>query len=591
MKFEVSFFALLLITPILIADANATELVNKHAALIQQGCQMGRDDAKSGKSMDSTGISLKNSGDNYIDLEALIRKEYEKCYTKNTSTVTSNPVSSTDNNTSGSKTATVTAEDTTKIKVSNEEYSNNKNDNFELKLPPGTSEKPFAWFYDWISVVEKAQDRYTTEKKRAEDLRARFNETCQNVYLISQNDKTLIDRWCNITGWKEFKLGSSASRDDQFEEQLEKMKKQIGYSEDAFIRYGERDVVNAFDRTKGSSFNYQMENIEQQKVLPYLSGVSVALGNIKATYVAMGNLDEQIVAKRKKEYRVELEMIKEKRIEEKKRQVQSEKDDIYLKQKPQADKLIEDICNMGKEDAENLRVLLPGQYNSQAKELDMIDGLEERLATRYTKCYDTELISLTCIKAAEDYMKCRNEGPPSKYVNLASSNMSIGAFEAEYEKCHRERKELYSREKIEREKSSKNMLEYIEIYREKGGYFINDYNECVNSIITAANKLSPKMRFSVISNSDVRLCEDESSLLDKYATKSCSCSYGVVIDTLSEYKFTEFSDDILALIKSSHSNLGSKKATRLETIGLKNSLRHPDASTALFMKIGLECGR
>jgi hypothetical protein len=420
-------------------------------------------------------------------------------------------------------------------------------------------------------------------------LREGFKESCQNAYLISQNDKTLIDRWCKITGWKEFKLDSSALRDDQFKKQLEKMKDQIGYSEEAFIKYGERDVRNAFDRTKGASFNYQMKNIEQQKVLPYLSGVSVALGNIKATNIAMGDLDEQLVAKRKQEYMAELGKVKKKRIEEKKKQVQREKEELHLKQKSQADKLIEDICNMGKEDAENLRVLMPNQYKSQAKILDMIDGLEERLATRYTKCYDVELISLTCKKAGEDYMKCRNEGPPSKFKNLASKNMSIHAFDEEYEKCHKERKALYAREKIEREKSSKNIQKYVDIYREKGGYFINDYNECVDSIITATNKLSRKMRFTVLSNSDVRLCEDESSLLDKYATKSCSCSYGVVVDTLSEYKFTEFSDDILALIKSSHSNLGNKKASRLDQMSLKNSLRHPDASTALFMKIGLEC--
>jgi hypothetical protein len=40
MKIEVSFFAMLLVVPVLISDANATELVNKHATLIQQGCQM-----------------------------------------------------------------------------------------------------------------------------------------------------------------------------------------------------------------------------------------------------------------------------------------------------------------------------------------------------------------------------------------------------------------------------------------------------------------------------------------------------------------------------------------------------------------------
>jgi hypothetical protein len=582
MKIEVSFFAMLLIAPVLILDANATELVNKHAALIQQGCQMGRDDAKSGKSMDSAGISLKSSGDKYIELEALIRKEYEKCYTKNNLTTSSSPISSTENNSSGSETATVTAEEITKIEVNN---------NSELKLPPGTSEKPFAWFYDWVSVVDEAPNRYITEKKRAEEFRERFNESCQNAHLIRQNDKTLIDRWCNITGWKEFKLDSSALRDDQFKKQLEKMKKQIGYSEEAFRKYGERDVRNAFDRTKGSSFNYQMKNIEQQNVLPYLSGVSVALGNIKATNVAMGDLDEQIVAKRKKEYLAELGMIKKKRIEEKKKQNQSEKDELYLKQKPQADVLIEDICNLGKEDAQNLKVPLPDQYKSQAEVLDMIDGIEEYIATRYTECYDAELISLTCFEAGEDYMRCRNEGPPSEYVSLASNNMSIHDFDAEYEKCHAERKDLYAREKTERENASKNIQKYIDIYRKRGGYFINDYNECVDSIITVTKRLSRKMRSTVLSKSDLRSCEVESSLIEKYATTSCSCKYGVVVDTLSEHEFTEYSDDVLALIKSSHSKLGNKKSSRPDEVSLKNSLRHPDASTALFKKIGLECAR
>ena len=87
--------------------------------------------------------------------------------------------------------------------------------------------KPFAWFYEWVSVVEEAQVRYTTEKKRAEDLREGFNERCQNAYLIGQNDKTLIDRRCKITGWKEFKLDSSALHDDEFKKRLEKMKKQF----------------------------------------------------------------------------------------------------------------------------------------------------------------------------------------------------------------------------------------------------------------------------------------------------------------------------------------------------------------------------
>jgi hypothetical protein len=596
MKIEVSFFAVLLISPIMISYANATELVNKHAALIEQGCQMGKEDAKSGKIMDSTGISLKSSGNKFIELEALIRKEYENCYLKNSATVsdstTSNtPIPSSIDNNSVSESPTPAAEEMTKKRLVKEGGSDVKDDTSELKIPPGTSEEPFAWFYEWVSVIEEAPGRYITEKKRAEDLRERFNESCQKAYLINQNDKTLIDRWCKITGWKEFKLDNSALRDEQFKKQLEKMKNQIGYSEEAFSIYGKRDVRNAFDRTKGSSFNYQMNNLEQQKVLPYLSGVSVALGNIKITNIAMEGLDEQVVAKRKKEYLAELEMAKKKRIGEKKKQVKREREERYLKQKTQVDKLIADSCNMGKEDAVSLRALLPNQYKSQAKMFDMINGLEERLAARYTKCYDAELISLTCIQAGEDYLNCRNEGPPSKYVNLASSNMTIHDFKAEYKKCHKERKELYAREKIEREKSSKNILKYIEIYREKGGYFINDYNECVDSMTKATNKLSRNTRVTVLLNSDVRLCEDDSSLLGKYASRSCSCSYGVVVDTLSEHEFTEFSDDILALIKSSHSKLGNKKASGVDEVSLRNSLRYPDASTALFKKIGFECAR
>ena len=541
--------------------------------------------------MDPTGISLKNSGDKYIELEKLIRKEYEKCYTKNKSTIISAPISSNDSNDSGSKAAVVTKEETTKLKITNEQYPTNINDNLELKLPPDTSEKPFAWFYDWVTVVEESPGRYAADKKRAEDLRGGFNERCQNAYSNSQKDKALIDRWCNITEWKEFKLDSSALHDDEFKKRLEKMKKQIGYSEAAYNKYGERDVKNAFDRSKGSSFNYQMKNVEQKKVLPYFSGVSVALGNIKAANIAMRGLDEQIVAKRIKEYQAELGMKKKKRIEEKKKQVQREKDKLYSKQKPLADAMIEDICNLAKEDAVNLREALPGQYKAQAEKLDLIDGLEEVIAEKYAKCYDAELISLTCNAAAEDYMRCRNVGPPSKYVSLASSKKTIHDFKAEYKKCHEGRKRLYAREKNKREKSSKNILKYIEIYRERGGYFINDYNECVDSIISVTKKLSRKKRLAVISNSDVRSCEDESSLLDKYATNSCSCNYGVVVDTLSESRFTEFSDDILALIKSSHSNIGNKKASRIDKVGLKNSLLHPEASTALFTKIGLECER
>lgn len=589
MKIVVSIIAILLIAPVLLSDANAAELVSRHAALIQQGCQMGSEDAKSGKSMDSSGISLKNSGDKYIELEALIRKEYEKCYAENNSTITSTPVSSTDNNNSDSIVDTFAAEETTEVQVDNEEYSENKIEHSELKLPPGTSEKPFAWFYEWVSVVEEAAGRYTSEKERAEGLREEFKKTCHKAYLIGQDDKTLIDRWCKIKGWKEFSLDNSALRDEHLKQQLEQMKQQIGFSEQSFSLYGNRDVKNAFDREKGSSFNYQMNNLEQQKVLPYLSGVTDALGNIKATNFAMENLDKQKVSKRKKEYLAELGKAQKRRIEEKKKQAKSEKNALIIKQKPLAGELLNDACNIAREDAVNLKVPLPNQFKSQAKTLNMIKGLEGQVATRYTECFDAELISLTCIEAGDDYMKCRNAGPRSKFVSLASNKMPVNAFKAEYKKCHQERKKLYAREKIEREKAAKNILNYIEIYRQKGGYFINDYNECVGSIISATNKLSRKDRFSVLSNNNVRSCEDDSSLIAKYASKSCSCNYGVIVETLDEHKFTEFSDDILTLIKSSHSSIGNKAATRPDEAGLKSSLRHPDASTALFKKINLEC--
>ncbi|MEA1890733.1 MAG: hypothetical protein U9N50_13275 [Pseudomonadota bacterium] len=591
MKIAVSFFAILLFVPIMISDSNAAEVLNQHNMLIKQGCQMGRDDAKSGKTMDSGGISLKNAGSKYIELEALIRKEYEKCYRRNNSTISSTPIPSIDNNNSGSKAAAFTPEEITRRKVNNKEYSKNNHDVSGLKLPPHTSEKPFAWFHDWISVVEEVPGRYATEKKRAEDLRVRFNKSCQNAYLVSKNDEALIARWCNITGWKEFNLDSFALWDDQFKRQLEQMKGQIGYSEEAFSTYGERDVKNAFDRTKGAPFDYQMSNIERQMILPYLSGVSIALANIKATNNAMRELDEQLVAKRKKGYLAELEMIKKRRIEEEKNRVQRENQELYLKQKTQADMLIEDVCKSGKEDAVNLKKLQPNQYASKAKMLDKIDGLEEYIATRYTECYDTELISLTCKKAGEDFMNCRNEEPPSKYVSLASNNKTIHDFQAEYKKCHEERKELYAKAKIEREKLPKNIIKYTEIYRERGGYFINDYNECVASSITATKKLSRKMRLAVLSNSDVRSCEDESRLLKKYAAQSCSCKYGVVVDTLNENEISEFSEDILALIKFSHSNIGNNKSSKVDGKGFKNSLRHPVESTELFKKIGSACAK
>ena len=367
------------------------------------------------------------------------------------------------------------------------------------------------------------------------------------------------------------------------------MKNQVGHSEEAFSKYGERDVKNAFDRTKGPSFSYQMENIEQQKVLPYLSGINVALGNIKVTNVAMGELADELVAKRKTEYLAGLAMIKKKRIEEKKKQIQSENKELYLKQKAEADVLLKDACSSGKEDALNLMVLKSDQYNSQAKLLNMIDGLEEQVASRYTECYDAALLSLTCIKAGEDFMKCRNVGAPSKYVSLASNTKAIHTFQSEYKKCYELRNKLYIKEKIEREKTSKNSLKYTDIYRKGGGYFINDYNECVDSFINAANNLAPKVRLSMLSNSGARLCEDESSLIEKYASKSCSCSYGVVVETLSDSKFTEFSSDVLALIKFSHTNIGSDKFSKQDGKSYKKSLNNPDASFSLFKKIELEC--
>ena len=92
MKIAVSFFAILLIVPILTADADANEVITRHYLLITQACQMGRDDAKAGKIMDSTEISLKNAGSKYIELKELIRKEYEKCYTEVNRTITNSSI-------------------------------------------------------------------------------------------------------------------------------------------------------------------------------------------------------------------------------------------------------------------------------------------------------------------------------------------------------------------------------------------------------------------------------------------------------------------------------------------------------------------
>ena len=103
------------------------------------------------------------------------------------------------------------------------------------------------------------------------------------------------------------------------------------------------------------------------------------------------------------------------------------------------------------------------------------------------------------------------------------------------------------------------------------------------------NQLSRKKRFSVLSDSEIRICDDNAHLLDNYASKSCSCSYGVVVDTLSENKFIELSSDILTIIKSSHSYLGNNTASVLEDESLMNSLQQPYASSALFKKLNQEC--
>lgn len=587
MKIAVSFFAILLIVPIMIPDSDADEVVTRHYLLIMQACQMGRDDAKAAKIMDSTEISLKNAGSKYIELEELIRKEYEKCYTENNTTISKSQISSIDNNSNFRKVATVTAEETTRRKVKKEIYSTSSYNESGLKLPPHTSEKPFAWFHDWISVVEEAPDRYAKEKNRAEDLRMDFNKRCQHAYLVRQNDDSLIKRWCKITGWKEFNLDSGALHDDFFVGQLEQMKQQVGYSEVAYRKHGDRDVKNAFDRSKGESLDYKMSNIEQRKVLPYLSGVSVALANIKAINSAISELDEKVVADRKKQYVAELVMKEEKRLKEENKRIQRENHERYLKQKKQADKLIEVACSKGKEDAVNLKNLQPDQYKSQAKKFDLIDGLDGYVVKKYTECYDTELVSLTCKKAAEDYMNCRTEETPSKYVSLASKNMTITDFREQYKKCYEERKELYANEKIKREKLSKNILKYSKIYMERGDYFINDFNKCVASIKT--NNNPDIMEYAGLSNNDIRSCEDKSRLLEKYASQSCSCSYGVVVDALDEIEFSEFSDDILALIKFSHSNSGNNKLSDSVGKELKKSLQHPLESIDLLKKIGYEC--
>ncbi len=587
MKIAVSFFAITLTVPFLIPDSDAAEVVTRHDLLITRACQMGRDDAKAGKVMDSMGISLKNAGSKYIELEKIIRKEYRRCYAENNTTITNAAISTIDNNNNFRKVAVVSQQEMPQKKPKKQDYSSDSNSELEFKLPQHTSEKPFAWFHDWISVVEEAPDRYAKEKKRAEDLRVEFKKRCQQAYLVRENDESLIKRWCKISGWKEFKLDSDALRDDLFDSQLEQMKQQVGYSELAYRKHGERDVKNAFDRSKGASLDYKMSNIEQRKVLPYLSGISVALANVNTINSAMSELDQNVVAERKRQYIAELVKQQEKRIEEENKRIQKENHKRYLKQKTEADKLIETACRKGSEDAVNLKKLQPQQYQSQAKKFDLIEGLEGYINTRYTECYDVELVSLACKKAAEDYMNCRTEETPSTYVSLASNKMTANDVRQQYKKCYEERKELYSNEKIKMEKRSKNILKYAKIYWERGDFFINDYNKCVASITTSKNP--HRMEYMGLSDIDIRSCEDKSRLLEKYASQNCSCSYGVVIDALDEIEYSEFSDDIVALIKFSHSNTGDNQLSKPDGKKLKKSLRRPLESIDLFKKIGDEC--
>jgi|GEM_PF-2561518 len=562
---------------------------SKNIALIQQACQMGRDDAEKGRIMYSSGVSLKNANGKYSELEARIRNEYEKCYSDYNSVVADTPVSTIESKHSDSKSSTITTEKPTIPMVDSGEYSNNQLDDLEVKLPPHTSDAPFTWFYDWVAVVEETPDRYSTGKKRAANLRSEFIRSCQKVYSVGQNDDALIKRWCTVTGWKEFTLKRSALRDETFKKQLEQMKQQIRFSEESYRKFADRDVNNAFDRTKAVSLNYTMQNIEETKVLPYFSGISVALANIKATKIAMKNLDPQVVAERRKVYLDEIEMREKKRLEEEKKRLQRKKHERYLIQKSQADNLTEVACNKGKEDSENLKKLQPDQFESQAIMLDMIDGLDKLIIARYTECYDTQLLSLTCKKAGADYMQCRYDGAPFQYASLASKNKATEVFQARYKKCYKQRKELYKKENIERNKAKKNILKYSEIYMERGGYFINDYNECVASLISAANNITNILQFLGLSNGDVRSCENLSSLLEESAMQSCSCNYGVVIDTLNENIFTEFSDDIFALIKFSHSKIDNNKNSQYDGKGFKGPLVHPDEAIELFRKIGSAC--
>ena len=588
MKSVTFLLAVFITAPMPVTQADTTPN-SKNAALFKQACQMGSEDAKRGNVMYSSGISLKNASGNYLDLETRIRKEYEKCYREYISIVANTPVSSIESNHSDINSSTSTKEQSTMKIVDSGDNSKNQFDSQEVKLPPYNSVTPFAWFHDWIAVVEDVPERYAAEKKRAADLKNEFITSCQKVYSVGQNDDALIKHWCVVTGWKDFALKRSALRDDSFEKQLEQMKQQIGLSEESYKKFADRDVKNAFDRTKGVSLNYKMENIEETKVLPYLHGISVALANIKATKIAMKSLDPQLVAERKRDYLAELEMIEKKRIEEEKKQLQRKKHERYLKQKSEADNLTEVACKRGKEDALNLKKLQPDQYKSQAEKLDTIDGLVELIAARYTDCYDTKLLSLTCIKAGDDYMKCVDDGPPEKFMSLSSKNKTVDALKEQYKKCQKERKDLYVRTKIEKEKTHKKLVMYSEIYRERGGYFINDYNECVASLISATNKIPDKLQFIGLSDNDVRSCENISSVLEKYASQSCSCKYGVVVDTLNKNQFTEFSDDILTLIKLSHSDIENNHISKSDGKKFKDSLVYPDEAVEILKKITSEC--
>ncbi|MDX2476411.1 MAG: hypothetical protein QNL05_03520, partial [Gammaproteobacteria bacterium] len=124
---------------------------SKNIALIQQACQMGRDDAEKGRIMYSSGVSLKNANGKYSELEARIRKEYEKCYSDYNSVVANAPVSTIESKHSDSKSSTIKTEKPTMPMVDSGEYSNNQLDGLEVKLPPHTSDAPFTWFYDWVA--------------------------------------------------------------------------------------------------------------------------------------------------------------------------------------------------------------------------------------------------------------------------------------------------------------------------------------------------------------------------------------------------------------------------------------------------------